>query len=91
MTRTARASKIAARSGQGRPLGLMAAWCALAETLALASAEEHRSPLVLIQAQDIDARRLGRECLKDRIGYAALAAFERGLVDGEGSEPEVSP
>jgi hypothetical protein len=90
LTRTCMPAKHASRKGQGRPLGILAAWCCIPQNLSL-NAGEHRDPLIICQAKDMARRKLARASLKQCPGYEALAAFERARADGEESEPECIP
>ena len=90
LTRTCAPPKHASRKGQGRPLGFLASWCGAAHDLQV-SADEHRQPLILLQAKDLALRKTARANLKQCQGYAALAAFERARADGEETEPECIP
>lgn len=89
MTRTSKASATAARSGQGRPLGLMAAWCELGHSLP--DQAEHKSVVALEWFKQYEIRRGARQTLMACEGADALASFERPRRAGEGLEPEVPP
>lgn len=89
LTRTHKPSQAMSRKGQGRPLGLMAAWLLSCETFG--SSSEHKDAWGLNFAKDRNRRRDGRAALKACPGYAALAAHERPSGAGSDSEPEDIP
>ena len=84
--RTAVASARASRSGQGRPLGLLAAY--------LMDAGEHGSAKTHVAgAWDLASRQAGRNFLResDPQKYVEFTGFERSRVEGEAEEPPSIP
>lgn len=72
------------RAGQGRPLGMLAAW--LAESSSYASASEHVHAHV--DVTDLTQRKKAREMLLALEGGTSLAEKERPQRPGEAEEPE---
>ena len=90
LTRTSKPSCRAGREGQGRPLGLMAAW--LLCDLEIGSRAEHTNPFLVLGVISKEKRVEGRRRLRALPSGAALEACERPLRDDEpGSEPESVP
>ena len=92
LTRTSRGSLLASKQGQGRPLGLLAAWLMLTHGPAPpASKDEHRDPFLIALISHED-RRAARRILKSSVDGRALLSFERESRSEEAtSEPEVVP
>ena len=81
ITRSARASPLAARQAQGRPLGLMVAWCRAVESCALHNKDAHKA-----NGLDFEARAAARACFAGLPGSAWYLRQERPLQEGEGAE-----
>ena len=84
LTRTSRASTIAARRGQGRPLGLLMSW--LKRANGVTDEHAHKS-MYYIQLATHGERVAEREYLGTLPGGAALMAFERAMRPDEEPEP----
>ena len=85
LTRTLAASRVAARAGQGRPVGLLMVWLLHVDVAMGRDAHVHHGP----SAQNFQRRseaRLAFEAMDDPARDAILCA-ERGRRPGEGSEP----
>ena len=80
----------ARRKGQGRPVGLMAAWLEFNDHAAMASAEDHKNPF-LVQGISKQARLAARRRLRAAEG-PDIEARERGRTASEAdSEPDAVP
>lgn len=84
LTRTSKPSRSAARAGQGRPLGHLAAWLACNDQVG--GHAEHMS-FVPSHVERVHWRGLYR----DSAGWRYLETCERGRREGESSEPEMVP
>ena len=83
--RTAKASENSRRPAQGRPLGLLLAWCEAAESHD--SSDSHK----LLFETTHEERKRCRQHLKTLPGSGPLFQCERPLLAGEDSEPEEEP
>ena len=86
LTRTAKANP--SRVGQGRPLGLMAAWLALRERVGDAKEHKHAFVTASLSRQD---RAAARVQLRACVNGATLESCEAPKGDAEASEPEQVP
>ena len=75
------------RAGQGRPLGLIAAWLMAASDYS--SKDEHKDVFVMALISDLENRKHGRSELAKVDGAQALFACERPLAPEEPDEPIV--
>ena len=85
-TRTARASTHVARAGQGRPIGLLAAWL-----LECPDDSYWHAHLYFLDTLTLEMRQHAREQVSITPGGDALLAMERAQRDGEGPEPDSVP
>ena len=81
------ASRLTDRSkGQGRPLGLLGAWLAMAESFP--NSAEHKAAISSITRED---RVQARGNLKEIRAAASLFDLERDQSESEEEEPEAVP
>ena len=90
LTRSGKEHKGVGREGQGRPVGLMAAWLDMADCFDTAA--EHMNPMVPVCVARED-RQAARERVKVLEGGVALLGQERpkDTSRGEESEPDFVP
>lgn len=88
LSRSAKPSLAAHRAGQGRPIGLLAAWLAVSfeEELPNKAAHVRLQPL-----PELSARQAARAALAGSPGSAGLLSKERPVRRGEPDEPEFVP
>ena len=90
LKRTAKASEVHGREGQGRPVGLAAAWLALASAPAIQTKADHCCPF-FVMGITREQRRAGRDRVKAQPGSEDLLRFERSKTEEEDSEPDELP
>lgn len=94
LTRTCNASTAKGRAGQGRPLGLMAAWLLAAHDADPDTADGHKSREFLKTIQTADSYQVradARESLGAIEGIEEWFALERAQLESEEAEPKAVP
>ena len=90
VSRTSRASPLAHRSGQGRPLGMLACFL-LTRVPHDADGSLHTSYWERLITFSQVERLQARQAIRDAAGGLQLLACERAARDGEGEEPDMVP
>ena len=92
MTRQVTASRVAGREGQGRPLGMLAAWVARGTLPEFDSMELHVGMVKYGPLPDHEERRLARESLAGLPDLDWFLGMERPRRDDEeDEEPAIVP